>query len=256
MDDNQRFSLRGKTVLLTGGAGKYGAALTQALAESGATLIVASRNQEALHATVERFKGAVTVAPLDQADEQSILALRDLIVGQFGSLDGLVNNAVSRPVKGLHGSADSWDESMAVNSRGVMLMHRHFGEMMASQTTGGSIVNIGSIYGMTGPTTSLYTDPEPNLVPDYYFHKAGLINLSRFYAGVYGRQKVRVNCISAGGLLAGQDPGFVERYGSHTFLGRMASGEELAGPVIFLLSTAASYITGENLVVDGGFTAH
>lgn len=256
MAGTERFSLTGRTILLTGGAGKYGSALMEGIAASGATLIVASRNQEALATAASQCEGTIRVEFLDQSDESSILELRDRIAENFGRLDGLVNNSVARPVKGLHGSAESWDESMAVNSRGVMLMHRHFGEMMASQKQGGSIVNIGSIYGITGPTTSLYEDPEPNLVPDYYFHKAGLINLSRFYAAVYGKSHVRVNCVSAGGLFAGQDPGFVQRYCAETFLNRMASGDDLAGPVIFLLSSAASYITGENLVVDGGFTTH
>lgn len=250
------FDLSGRTILLTGGAGKYGSALLRALARTGASVIAASRNTAALTSAAEDIGGDITVEPLDQAEEKSILGLCQRVRERFGKLDGLVNNAVSRPMKSLSASPDDWDASMAVNARGMMLMHRHFGELMASQDKGGSIVNIGSVYGMTGPTASLYDDPEPNLIPDYYFHKAGLINLTRFYAGVYGRRGVRVNCISAGGLGGGQSESFIQNYNAQTFLGRMAEGRELAGPVIFLLSHAASYITGENLVVDGGFTAH
>lgn len=256
MPANNRFDLTGQNILLTGGAGLYGSALMRGIAEAGANLTVASRNREALEAAAAECEGTITVETLDQSDESSILALRKKITETHGRLDGLVNNAVSRPLKGLNGSADSWDESMAVNSRGMMLMHRHFGDAMAGQAGGGRIVNIGSIYGMVGPTKSLYDDLEASLLPDYFFHKAGLINLTRFYASVYGKQNVLVNCVSAGGLYSGQDDTFVSRYNDHTLLGRMADGDELVGPVVFLLGRSASYITGENLVVDGGFTAH
>tara|TARA_R100000027_G_scaffold53229_1_gene42031 strand:- start:6885 stop:7658 length:774 start_codon:yes stop_codon:yes gene_type:complete len=250
------FSISGKTILITGGAGKYGRALLSALSAAGARVIAASRNRDALEKAAEQCEGEIHVETLDQSEEASVINLCNTVRDRFGNLDGLVNNAVSRTMKGLHGSAEQWDESMAVNARGMLLMHRHFGELMAAQETGGSIVNIGSIYGMTGPSTALYDDLEANLIPDYYFHKAGLINLTRFYAGVYGRKKVRVNCVSAGGLFSGQAPDFVDRYNAQTFLGRMAEGKELAGPVIFLLSQSASYLTGENLVADGGFSAH
>lgn len=252
---NVRFSISGKTILLTGGAAKFGFALLTALSDAGARVVVASRNRDALEAAAAKCSGEVHVETLDQADESSVLALRDKVGTKFGPLDGLVNNAVARPMKGLHGSVEEWDESMAVNARGMLLMHRHFGELMAAQDGEGSIVNIGSIYGMVAPTTAFYDDVEAGLLPDYFFHKAGLINLTRFYAAVYGKRGVRVNCISAGGLYGDQAPEFVERYNAQTLLGRMAGGEDLAGPVIFLLSPASAYITGENLVADGGFTA-
>ena len=93
-------------------------------------------------------------------------------------------------------------------------------------------------------------------IPDYFFHKAGMVNLTRYFAAQYGPKGVRVNCLSPGGFLSGQDPKFVERYSNATFLRRMANDSDLGGPVIFLLSSAAAYITGVNLPIDGGYTAH
>lgn len=135
-------------------------------------------------------------------------------------------------------------------------MHRYFGEVMNEQK-GGSIVNIGSIQGLLGPTLSLYagtgmTCPPP---PDYYFHKGGMVNLTRYFAAVLGQSAVRVNCLSPGGFLHQQDPVFVKRYSEKTFLGRMGNETDLGGSVVFLLSDASLYITGVNIPVDGGYTS-
>jgi NAD(P)-dependent dehydrogenase (short-subunit alcohol dehydrogenase family) len=110
---------------------------------------------------------------------------------------------------------------------------------------------------MIAPDATLYEGTEFNgFIPDYFFHKAGMVNLTRFFAAHYGPRGVRVNCLSPGGFLSGQPPTFVERYAKATFLRRMADDRDLCGPVIFLLSEAARYVTGVNLPVDGGYTAH
>jgi len=144
---------------------------------------------------------------------------------------------------------------MRVNARGVFLMLRAFGDTMA-EAGGGSIVNIGSIQGMVGPDYALYEDLNMGTVPDYFFHKAGMINLTRYYAARLGPRGVRVNCLSPGGFFNHQPPEFVRRYEQRTFLRRMAGDHDLGGPVAFLLSDASAYITGVNLPVDGGYTAH
>jgi NAD(P)-dependent dehydrogenase (short-subunit alcohol dehydrogenase family) len=136
-----------------------------------------------------------------------------------------------------------------------MLMHRIFGAQMADAGRG-SIVNIGSIQGMVGPSYELYTGTTMgDMPPDYFFHKGGLLNLTRFYAALYGPRSVRVNCVSPGGFFNQQPAEFVERYCEHTMLGRMADDHDLGGAVVFLLSDASRYITGANLPVDGGYTA-
>lgn len=252
------FSLQGKVVLLTGGAGLYGRTLAAALAEAGATLVIASRDGSKLQAVAEEENargGQVVAESFDQGDESSILALKDRLQERFGPLDGLVNNAVLRPMKGANGDASQFSESMRVNATGVMLMHRHFGTAMAKAGRG-SIVNIGSIQGMIGPSYELYTGTAMgDMPPDYFFHKGGMLNLTRFYAALFGPNSVRVNCLSPGGFFNNQPGPFVQRYSEHTMLGRMADDSDLGGAVIFLLSDASSYITGVNLPVDGGYTA-
>jgi len=252
------FSLAGKVILLTGGAGLYGRGLAAQLAAAGATLILASRNVEALEkvAAEECALGrTVHARPLDQADESSIFRLRDSVLAEFGRIDGLVNNAVARPMKTADAPLADWEASMRTNATGLFAITRAFGDSMAAHGAG-SIVNIGSIQGMVGPDNSLYAGLNMHAIPDYFFHKAGMVNLTRFFAAHYGPRGVRVNCLSPGGFLSGQHPSFVERYSNATFLRRMADEQDLGGPVIFLLSDAARYVTAVNLPVDGGYTAH
>lgn len=253
------FSLAGKTILLTGGAGQYGRGLAAQLARAGATLILASRDIDALNnvATEERARGCtIHTRAFDQGDEASILRLRDEIWNKFGVLNGLVNNAVARPMKTADSPLTEWASSMQVNATGFFAVTRAFGDMMAERGQG-SIVNIGSIQDMIGPTFSLYEGLNMNAPPDYFFHKSGMVNLTRFFAAHYGPRGVRVNCVSPGGFETEQmHPTFVERYCKATFLQRMARDGDLGGPVVFLLSEAAQYVTGTNLPVDGGYTAH
>lgn len=252
------FSLTGKVVLLTGGAGLYGRGLAAQLAAAGARLILASRNVAALEKVAEEERSCghtVSAHAVDQSDETSILGLRDWVQAEFGRIDGLVNNAVARPMKTFDAPLADWEASMKTNATGLFALTRAIGNLMATQGSG-SIVNIGSIQGVVGPDNTLYEGLAMHAIPDYFFHKAGMVNLTRYFAAQYGPRGVRVNCVSPGGFLSGQHPTFVERYARATFLRRMADERDLGGPVIFLLSEAACYVTGTNLPVDGGYTAH
>ena len=254
----EQFSLKDKVVILTGGAGLFGRQLTAALAEAGAQLVIASRNQarlqEIARAQVERGF-SVAGETLDQGDERSVLALRDKVLQQFGRVDGLVNNSVLRPMKSLDSPVSAWEESLRVNATGVFLMTRAFGQAMLDRR-GGSIVNIGSMMGMVGPSLEFYEGAGIGTpAPDYFFHKGGMINLTRYFASVFGPGDVRVNCVSPGGFFTHQPEPFLQRYNRRTMLGRMAGETDLSGAVVFLLSDAARYVTGVNLPVDGGYTA-
>jgi NAD(P)-dependent dehydrogenase (short-subunit alcohol dehydrogenase family) len=253
------FSLAGKIALVTGGAGLYGRQIVRALAEAGARTYIASRNLEALEmvASEHRLQGYdVRALQLDQTDEASIAALRNAILRESEQLHILVNNAVARPVsKGyLLGDAAEIDESMRVNGTGLILITRALGEIMAD---GGSIINIGSIMGLVGLEPLNYSGTDMDgWYPDYFFHKGGMANLTRFLASYYGPRGIRVNCVHPGGLQSSaHDEAFVKNYSARTCLGRLANDTDLMGTVVFLAADASLYVTGTNIPVDGGYTA-
>lgn len=253
-----RFSLKDRVALVTGGAGLYGRQIVRALAEAGAITYTASRNVDALEslAAEHRSEGRdVRALKLDQADEASVLAAREAVVEQAGTLHVLVNNAVARPAKGGYfSSVADLDESMRVNATGLIVVTRAFGEAMAD---GSSIINIGSMMGLVGLEPQNYAGTEMHgWYPDYFFHKGGMANLTRFLASYYGPRSIRVNCVHPGGLQTANHPAaFVRNYSERTCLGRMANDTDLMGIVVFLASDASAYITGANIPVDGGYTA-
>ena len=253
------FSLKYKVAVVTGGAGLYGQQIVIALAEAGARTYIVSRNICELEKFARELRERdldVVALYVDQGNESSIIALKDEILKQKGKVDVLVNNAVSRPMSSWSDDAALFDESMHINATGIFMISRAFGDIMAKQGAG-SIINIASIQGMTGPDVSLYEGLGWNgLIPDYFFHKGGLINFTRFVAGYYGPSSVRCNCISPGGLYTQDTPDeFARRYKERTFLGRMANSTDLMGVVVFLASDASSYVTGVNIPVDGGYSA-
>jgi NAD(P)-dependent dehydrogenase (short-subunit alcohol dehydrogenase family) len=254
------FSLEGKVALMTGGAGLYGRQIAAALAQAGARTIMASRNVDALEQAAQPMRdagGHISCFSFDQGDETSILKLRDDVMDKFGRIDVLVNNAVLRPLKdAFQSSAESFDLSMRVNATGLFVITRAFGDEMAKQNSG-SIINIGSIQGMIGPDDTIYNGTEMSgFWPDYFFHKGGMINFTRFTASYYGPHNVRCNCLAPGGFKTPEHPQrFVDQYSDRTFLGRMANDSDMQGAIVFLASDASVYITGANLPVDGGYTA-
>jgi len=253
-----QFSLRDKVVVLTGGAGRFGRQMTSAIAEAGAQLVIASRDASILQSVADeesRRGCAVVCETFDQGEEESILALRERVLKRFGRVDGLVNNSVSRPMKGADDAIAVWNESMRINATGIFLMLRTFGEEMRKRKQG-SIVNIASMQGMVGPSPELYEGTKITIPPpDYFFHKGGMINVTRYFASLLGRDGVRVNCVSPGGFFNHQPEPFLTKYCKRTMLGRMAGDNDLGGTIVFMLSDASRYITGANLPVDGGYTA-
>jgi NAD(P)-dependent dehydrogenase (short-subunit alcohol dehydrogenase family) len=260
MNVKQLFDLTRKVILVTGGAGNYGKCIAEGLAEAGATVIIASRNKENVEAVAKNFreKGLnVHALQVDQGNHQSVLDLSKAILDQFGKLDGFVNNAVSRPMRGYYAPIEKFAESMEVNATGMMDILREMGELIAENEKGGSIINISSMMGMFGPDYSNYegTDMDKDLPPDYFFHNAGLINLTRYMAQNFAGKNIRVNCISPGGLFNNQPERFLENYCKKVPLKRMANNDDIKGLIVLLASEAGSYINGENVLMDGGLNA-
>ncbi|NWG14489.1 MAG: SDR family oxidoreductase, partial [Acidobacteria bacterium] len=194
---------------------------------------------------------------LDQANHESVARLKTEIKARFGGLNVFVNNAVSRPMKGYCDSLESFAQSMRVNAVGMFDMLREMIDLMVMRG-GGAVVNIGSMHGVFGPDFTLYEKTQDS-PPDYHFHKGGMVALTRYLARRFGPQKIRVNCISPGGLyvenLSFFPEEFARRYIGKTPLGRFAQPDDIKGLVVFLASDASGYVTGENILMDGGLHA-
>lgn len=268
------FRLDGRVAVVTGGAGLYGLVIATALAEAGATVVIASRNLAKCEEQAARLRDGgyrALAMPLDLTNDDSVVALKDRIVAECGHVDILFNNAAGRAA----GTAEEqmkqkfaatrfamdemtrsqWEAAMAVNASGLFVCSQVFAEQMKAQGGGGSIVNISSIYGMVGPTFPIYEGTQMTVPPDYAFAKGGIINFTRYLATWYAPYGIRVNCISPGGYYAGQPETFVRNYERRVPLGRMAHWNDLKGAAVFLASDASQYVTGQNLAVDGGWTA-
>jgi len=256
MHIHELFSLKNEVILVTGGAGKYGAPITEALAEAGGKVITASRSLENGKKTAADFrKNGLDVEALycDQAVPETVNALKKEIKERFGKLTVLINCAVGRPMKTYTSPLKDWEESMNINATGLFNMTREMGELIAS-SGGGTIVNICSMMGMFGPDLSNYDgtgwDVPP---PDYFFHKGGMLTLTKYLARVLADKKIRVNSISPGGKAAADhNEQFIKNYTKKVPVGRLAVHDDIKGAVVFLASKASGYITGENILMDGG----
>lgn len=253
------FRLDGKTAIVTGGSGLYGRQMVIALAEAGAKVYTASRSFEANEEFAKKLRDKgleVYAGQVDQGDEDSIYRFLDEITKNGEKIDVLVNNSVLRCTDDYQTESDLFDLSMHVNATGLMMISRAFGDHMV-KNGGGSIINIGSYMGILGPDFELYkgTDMPTDMCGDYFFHKGGMHNYTRFLASHYGRYNVRCNILNLGGFFNNQPEKFVERYCAKTFLNRMANETDIKGAIVFLASDASAYITGTSIEIDGGYTA-
>jgi NAD(P)-dependent dehydrogenase (short-subunit alcohol dehydrogenase family) len=260
-----------RTVIITGGAGLLGAAYARSLIRAGATVVIADIDLTAAEKVAGDLRTPAACAlRLDVTDPASVDKVVAETLNWFGTIDGLVNNAALDPKfdPGHKGAPypgfedyplDLWDKEMAVNVTGSFLCAQKIGRVMLDQGRG-SIVNVSSIYGLVGPDQRLYQEqgessPKRTKPVTYSVSKSAVIGLTRYLAAYWAGRGIRVNTLTLGGVFNGHDEGFVTRYSSRAPLGRMARADEYCGALLFLLSEASSYMTGANLVVDGGWTA-
>ncbi len=258
-------SLRGRVALVTGGAGHLGSALCDGLAELGAEIAIAdlaAKDATSLAEDLRQRRGVRALAlPADLGQEQELRRLSEQVLDHFGRLDVLVNCAALVGTSDLRGwtgpfekqSAETWRRALEINLTVPFLLTQACAGALRAHGSG-SVINIGSIYGLVGPDMRLYDGTSMGNPAAYAASKGGLLQLTRWLASVLA-PTVRVNAVSLGGIRRGQAPEFVERYQARVPLARMAMEEDAKGAVAYLAGDVSAYVTGQNLIVDGGWTA-
>lgn len=268
----ERFSLRDRVAIITGGAGFLGVHYCQSLAEFGAHVVVADLDEQASVELAERVTESTEVEALglsvDVSNPESVLEMVRATMDKFNRIDILVNNAALDPKfdsehSGEHTNRfedfpfEMWQQALDVNITGMYLCAQAVSRPML-EANRGLIVNVSSTYGIVGPDQRLY-EREGEAVQfkpvTYTVTKSAVLGLTKYLAAYFHSTGIRVNTLTPGGVFAGHDEEFVRRYSDKTILGRMAEPEDMCGALLFLVSDASSYMTGANLVVDGGWTA-
>ena len=259
------FTLTDRTIVVTGGGGILGTRMVGAMVAAGARVAVIERELDKASAACEglaNLKGEAVPFAADIRDLKSVEAAAEAIEARFGVIHGLVNNAAAKSANFFEPfetfPLNDWKEVMDVNLNGAFICAQVFGRGMAERGHG-AIINTLSIYGIVAPDQRIYEGSQYegraiNTPAIYSASKAGLWGLTKYLASYWGHRNVRVNAITPGGVFSGQNDEFVARYSARIPLGRMADKDEMSGALVFLLSDAASYVTGQNVIVDGGLT--
>jgi NAD(P)-dependent dehydrogenase (short-subunit alcohol dehydrogenase family) len=265
-----RFRLDGQIAVVTGACGKLGPIWIEALIDAGARVaaleLPGASASSAFRVLEERTPGQVQRFDCDITNRESIMNAASTVDGRMGAATILVNNAgVDQPPDSAGTRSriedlpiDQFHRMLEVNLMGTFQVTQVFGSAMAERGSG-SVINIGSLYASVSPDQRFYDHLPGDLPflksPAYGASKAAVVNMTKYFSTLWGARGVRVNTLSPGGVAGGQDEAFKQKYGSRVPLGRMAQAEDLTGPLVFLASSASSYVTGHELRVDGGFTA-
>ncbi len=268
------FDLNGRVAVITGGAGLLGLEYARMLAEYGANIVLVDLNKEKCEAQAKElekaFKRKMLGLKADITKKEEVQEVVHKIEVELGKIDVLINNAAVVTPADDRGSnfvdfhdypLDSWEKSLKVNLTGMFLCTQEVIKSMLKKKVSGSIINISSTYGLVGPDQSIYssitrpgTGEKYKKPVDYSTTKSAVLNFTRYLAAYYGGQGIRVNTLTPGGVWDNQSEEFVKEYRKKTPLGRMATNTDYNGAILFLASDASAYMTGSNLVVDGGWT--
>ena len=264
MNISKLFDLSGRVVIITGAAGNLGSKYAEGLAQAGANIVLADidyANCKKLGKELESKYSTKTLAvKLDLTRKISIKNMVSKSMKQFSKIDVLINNAAyqgnqkTRKIKFENFPLNEWNKAISVNLTGIFLTCQEVGKIMVKQKNG-NIINISSTYGLVAPDQRIYGVSGQNAAAFYSATKAALVNLTRYLASYWNRTGIRVNSLSPGGVENSQEKNFIKNYSEKTILGRMAQKDEYVGSILFLSSDASSYMTGSNLIVDGGWTA-
>ena len=257
------FSLEGRVAIVTGGRGLYGASISRGLCEAGATVIIASRNEAKCESLASELRADGYKAygmALDLGSDESITNLANEVFDRFERIDILVNNAVDRRnmTSLANATRQKLQDSASINLNGQILLSQAVIPYMIEQN-GGSIINISSMRGLDCPHFPFYPEAMGDQPVNYTTEKWAMVGLTKYMAGRYGKDHIRVNCIAPGGYNPGlsdnpETKKFVDTYIENCPLGCWANEDDIKGPVVFLASDAANYVTGATLVMDGGWT--
>jgi 2-deoxy-D-gluconate 3-dehydrogenase len=267
----EKFRLNDHTAVVTGGAGLLGKEFCRTLAQAGAMVVVADLNETAAQQVAESLKREglrACAVGVNVTDPDSVQKMVAAALDSTGRLDVLVNSAAMDPKfddsqKGQHGNTfedypvEAWRQALDVNLTGMFLCCQAASKPMVAQNYG-SIINICSTYGLVGPDQRLYERPgQPRQYKPVFYSvtKAGVLGMTHYLATYFAGKNVRANALTPGGVYNNHDDLFNQNYSVRTVLGRMAHHDEMNGALLFLASDASSYMTGSNLVVDGGWTA-
>ena len=254
-----KFRLDGQVALITGAVGQLGRQFTTTLGQAGATVVVADLEGPSCREfvdTLEQQGIAALALEMDITRPESVQKGFEKVTAQLGRLDVLVNCAGAQTFASFEERQfEDFMHVLTVNTGGTFLCPQAATKVMKTQPSGGRIINIGSIYGLVSGDPRVYTDCSRNTSEVYAASKAGVIQMTRYWAVHLAPYNIRTNSISPGGVFNHQGEDFVANYAYRTPMGRMANEDELNAALLFLASDASSYINGHNLVVDGGWTA-
>ncbi len=256
MEIDKLFDIKDKIVVVPGGNGKLGMFVSKALSEKGAKVIILGRNNKSEKNAINILRNSYFYK-CDITNEKEIEKVSKKIIDKFKRVDVLINCAgLSMPGKIFELTTEMWDDSYAVNIKGAFLCVKYFGEIMRKQKKG-NIIHFGSIYGSVSSDENIYSDGKFESSLIYATTKSALINFTRYLATHLSKYGIRANLLSPGGFIdeRNKDEFFRKKYCEKTPLGRMADEDDLKGVILFLASDASRYITGENILVDGGWTA-